>query len=991
MKRNFIATALLFSLFIWSCTSPEKYQTKTGEEDGYSYEYVTNDPMKTRVYTLENGLKVYLSDYKADPRIQVYIPVKAGGKNDPADNTGLAHYLEHMLFKGNDEFGTLDYAAEKPYLDSIESLFNQYAQISDPVERKAHYKLIDAVSQEAAAYAIPNEYDKLMAGIGGQGVNAYTTEDRTVYMVNIPANELDKFLEIESSRFRKIVNRLFHTELETVYEEKNQSLDSDNSKVFEKMYELAFPAHPYGTQTVIGTIDHLKNPSITEIEKYFNKYYKPNNMAICISGDIDYTKTIRMIEGYFGDWEPNESLEAWEKVAEAPITEPKEAEVFGPDVESLSFAFRFNGRSSDDYPMINLIDLMLNNSEAGIIDLNLLQKQEVLQAGTYVDAMNDYALHSFWGYPKEGQSLEELRDLLLAQLDVLKKGEFEDWLIPAVINDNKSSSMSGLESNRSRADEMVMAFTNDIPWADQVGLLDRMAKITKEEVVAFVNEHYKDNYIAVYKRTGEDPNARQVEKPEITKVPLNREAQSAFHKDILAKESPKLKPVFVDYQKDIERGTLAKSIEVSSKKNEENELFTLLYLLDIGSNNDPALKVAVEYLPFLGTADYTSEELSKEFYKLGCSFSVSAGADRTYVILRGLDENMEEALVLFEGLLNNAQPDSEALEALKGRTLKSRQDAKQDKGSILYSGLMNYGQYGAKSSFTNVLSNADLQNLTAQELVDKITTITDMEHRILYYGPKTNAELVSILNTSHNLPDELTPLPELVEFERADITTPKVYWAHYDMVQTEFMMLSKGETYDPAREAEVRMFNEYYDGGMNSVIFQEIREAQGLAYSAGGSYSMASKAGSSDLLYTLIGTQADKQTEAMAAIKELMNNMPESESAFEIARNAILSKLESERITKFSVLWNYESAKRKNLDYDVRKDVYEKIKTMTLEDLKAFHAEYIKNRKYNTVVIGNRDKIDFKDLSRYGQVEEVSLEALFGYGEVNPINTEVNK
>lgn len=462
------------------------YVTKTAEEDGYTYEYVTSDPMKTRIYTLDNGLKVYLSVYRDAPRAHVFIPVKAGGRNDPADNTGLAHYLEHMMFKGTDEFGTLDYEKERPLLDSIEHLFNQYATITDADERKAHYDIIDKTSNEAAKYAIPNEYDKLMAALGGKGLNAYTTEDRTVYTIDIPSNEVEKFLEIEGARFRKIVNRLFHTELEAVYEEKNRSLDSDGWKVYEAMFRLAFQKHPYGTQTVIGTIEHLKNPSITEIEKYFDKYYRPNNVAICISGDIDPRETIKLIDKYFGSWEPNDALQPPAGIEEEPITEPRAQEVWGPDAESMSMAFRFPGTSHPDYAMLTLVDMLLNNSEAGLIDLNLAQQQKVLSAGSYVDNMNDYSLHIFYGDPKEGQTLDEVKDLLLEQIELLKKGEFEDWLINAVVTDLKKSEMQELEDNQARANNMVMAFTNGMNWADYLSLLDRMEKITKQEVIDFV-------------------------------------------------------------------------------------------------------------------------------------------------------------------------------------------------------------------------------------------------------------------------------------------------------------------------------------------------------------------------------------------------------------------------------------------------------------------------------------------------------------------------
>ncbi len=438
--------------------------------------------MKTRVYTLDNGLKVYLSHYDDAPRIQVYITVKAGGKNDPAENTGLAHYLEHMMFKGNNKFGTLNFDEESIMLDSIESMFNYYATLTDEDERRAYYTKIDEYSNETAKLAIPNEYDKMISLIGGKGLNAYTTEDRTVYTVDIPSNELGRFLEIKGSRFRQIVNRLFHTELEAVYEEKNRSLDVDGWKVYENLHKLIFNKHPYGTQTVIGTIDHLKNPSITKIKNYFNAFYKPNNVAICMSGDLDYMETIKLIDQHFGSWKRNNELPVWNKIVEDPITNPRAVEVYGPDAEFLNMAFRFDGTSSDEYIKVQLIDMILNNSEAGLIDLNLKQKQTVLNAGSYVDNMNDYSLHTIFGNAKQQQTLEEVRDLILEQIELLKAGEFDGWLLDAVITDFKKSKMTSLESNRSRANSMVMALQMTFHGQNTYKISTRWSKSPKKSL-----------------------------------------------------------------------------------------------------------------------------------------------------------------------------------------------------------------------------------------------------------------------------------------------------------------------------------------------------------------------------------------------------------------------------------------------------------------------------------------------------------------------------
>ena len=983
-----IAILVFFGISGCTGTAENSYVTKITSEDGYDYEYVTNDPMNTRIYTLDNGLKVYLSRYTDEPRIQVLIPVKAGSKFDPADNTGLAHYLEHMMFKGTSKFGTTNWKEEKLYIDSIENMFNHYATLQDEDERTRYYALIDEVSNKASEFAIPNEVDKMFALIGGEGVNAYTEEDRTVYTTNIPSNEVERFLEIESERFHELVPRLFHTELETVYEEKNRSLDNDVYKAYEALMKSMFQVHPYGTQTTIGTIEHLKNPSITEIEKYFYKYYVPNNMAICMSGDLDYTETIKLIDKYMGSWEAK-PVDPVVFDPEPPINGPVEKEVFGPDAELLFMGYRTQGVGTRDFLLLQLVDMILNNAEAGLIDLNLKQKQRVLTAGCSPQGMKDYSIHLFNGRPKNGQTLEEVKDLILEQIELVKKGEFEDWLLDAVITDFKKSQMLQLESNNARSNNMMMAFTDDIGWEQYISELNEMEKVTKEELVEFANRTYLDNYAVVYKRHGEDPNKVRILKPQITKVDINRDSKSDFYKNIESEDVPRLTPVFVDYNKDITKSKMKKDIEVLSKINSENELFNLNYLLDIGSNNDPMLSVAVQYLEYLGTENLSAEDFKKELYKLGCSFSVSASSERTYVSLNGLDENMGAAMDLFERLLNDPKPDQEALDMLIGRMLKARSDNMKNKQNILMGGLYSYAKYGKESSFTNVLSNEELKNLKAEDLVDIIKEITTMEHRILYYGPRLSGSLDNALNEHCLLPEQLKPVPELVVFSEKDYDKPMVYWTDYDMVQTEFVMLSKSVKYDPELVPEAEIFNEYFGTKMNSVVFQEIRESQGLAYAAYARYALGGKKDRSNYLLSYIGTQADKQTEAMASMLDLLNNMPESEAAFNISKEAILSQIESERITKSSVLWSYERAKDLGLDYDIRKNVYEEVKNMNFQDLKNFNEKYIKGKPFVTVLIGSRDKINFKDLEKYGEVKELSLSEIFGYDEIVELNVDM--
>ena len=467
---------------------------------------------------------------KETPRIQTYIAVRVGGKNDPAETTGLAHYFEHLMFKGTTNFGTQNYEIEKPLLDQIEEQFEVYRKTTDSLERKAIYAKIDSISYEASKYAIPNEYDKLMAAIGANGTNAYTSFDVTCYTEDIPSNQIDNWAKIQAERFENCVIRGFHTELETVYEEKNMSLTRDPRKVYEAVLSSLFPHHPYGTQTVLGTQEDLKNPSITNIKEYYKKWYVPNNMAICLSGDFDPDEMIATIDKYFGHLKPNKNLPKLNLPKETPITAPIVREVLGPDAESLTLAWRFPGAASKEFETLQVVSQILYNGKAGLIDLDLNQQQKVLQAYGYPLDMADYSALMLQGRPKQGQTLDDVKNLLLEEISKLRAGDFDEKMLQANINNFKLYEMQRLESNEGRADMFVNAFVNGAKWEDEVTAIDRMAKLTKADVVAFANKYLTDqNYAAIYKKQGQDPNEKKMTKPSITPIVMNRESKLYPH------------------------------------------------------------------------------------------------------------------------------------------------------------------------------------------------------------------------------------------------------------------------------------------------------------------------------------------------------------------------------------------------------------------------------------------------------------------------------
>ncbi|MDR1980024.1 MAG: insulinase family protein [Tannerellaceae bacterium] len=967
MKNVYLLFAVLAILLSTSCR----------QESKYAYERVPKDPLQTRIYTLDNGLKVYLSVNKDKPRIQTYIAVRVGGKNDPAETTGLAHYFEHLMFKGTKNFGTSDYTAEKPLLDQIESLFETYRKTTDEKVRKAIYTEIDSVSQEASKIAIPNEYDKLMSTIGAQGTNAFTSYDVTAYTEDIPANEIENWAMIQADRFTNPVIRLFHTELETVYEEYNMSLARDGRKVYETVMQGLFPHHPYGKQTVLGTQDHLKNPSIVNIKNYFDTYYVPNNMAVCMAGDFNPDEVIEIIDKHFGSLQ-RKDIPVLKTDPEEPITQPVVKEVVGLEAENIAIAYRLPAANTDDAAVLEVVDYLLTNGKAGLIDLNLVQKQKVLRAGSYSIPMADYSIFQMYGTPKKEQTLEEVRDLLLEQVEVLKKGEFEDWLLEAVINNFKLERYYQRQEYQYAAYLFVNAFINDIDWKDQVNRIDRQSRLTKQDVIDFCNKYLNDNYVVVYKREGK-PDNKKIDKPVITPISTNRDNESAFLASVKAREVKPIEPVFLDYSKDLSKLTVKQNIPLLYKQNTLNPLFSLYYVYEMGNNNDKALGTAFNYLNYLGTSQKTVEEIKSELYKMACSFNVAATNERVYVYVSGLHDNFDKAMALLEERLADAKADAEVYNNQVSDILKNRSDAKLNQSSN-FSQLNSYATWGPHSPSTNILSEAELKSLHPDELVDRIKDLKNIEHRIMYYGPLTEKQIVRAIDRHHALGETLRPVPEPpVKFEQQETPENRVLLAHYDAKQIYMSTLHRGGRFDKGIESDRRLYNTYFSGGMNSIVFQEMREARGLAYSARAGYDRPGKPDRFYSFNTFIATQNDKMMDAINAFNDILNNMPESEKTFGIAKEGLLTDIRTERILRDDILWNYLSEQEFGYETDFRKELFEKIPHMTLADVKAFQEKYIKNKPLTYCILGDTTSLDIQALKKLGSVTVLSQEEIFGY------------
>lgn len=971
MKK--IITTLTFIGALTMSNAQQFETTKITDKSGYQYETVTNDKTGVRVYTLKNGLKVFLAKNDDAPKIQTYIPVRTGSNNDPADNTGLAHYLEHMMFKGTSKIGTANWAKEKPLLEEISSLYEQHKAEQNPEKKKALYKKIDEVSQEASKYAIANEYDKAISSLGASGTNAHTWLDETVYKNNIPNNELEKWLKVEKERFSELTLRLFHTELEAVYEEFNRAQDNDSRLVNYELMGALFPKHPNGQQTTIGKSEHLKNPSMVAIHKYFDEYYVPNNYAMVLVGDLDFDKTIKLIDQYFGDFKYKE-LPKKEVITEEPMTEIVERTVKSPSTERLQLAWRTDSYGTENARLAEIVGNILTNSgDSGLMDTKINQTQKALRAVAYESAFKNYGSFSMIIVPKNDQTLDEAKKLLLEQIDLVKKGEFQEWLIPAIINDMKIQRMKTLETADGLATSLYGTYINGRTWEQELNEINEYEKITKADVVKFANDFFKNNYVVIKKEKGVNDKLVRVENPGITPIKLNREEQSPFLKSILAEKSSDIKPEFVDFSKAIKTDKIGDK-KASFVKNKYNDVAEVYFIFPFGSDHDKHLGLATEVLQYLGTDTMSDEELKKEFYKLGISNNFRTSQDQLRISLSGLEENMPKAIALLKNWMQNAKPDQAIYEKNVNTILESREVAKKDKGRIM-AALSNYAKYGKESRFTDVLSKKELESINSVEMTDKIKNLLKMPYEIFFYGQDFKAF------TQYAKPfveKETLKVPSKKIYPEP-ATEGKVYFTNYDMVQTEMSRIAKGPNVNLKNFGKINVFNEYFGRGLSSIVFQEIRESKSLAYSAYVSYAANGELNHPDYVTTYIGTQANKLPQAVNAMDELMAELPQIPAQFDNAKNAALKQISAGRVNRTNIYFNLLNFRKLGIDYDLRKDIYEEIQKLTLADLTDFYNSEMKPMKYNTAIIGKKENLDMAALNKMGEFQEVSLEEIFGY------------
>ena len=662
------------------------------------------------------------------------------------------------------------------------------------------------------------------------------------------------------------------------------------------------------------------------------------------------------------------------------ITAVKDTAVVGKEAENVMLAWKFKGANDKESDVLDVIEDMLSNGKAGLLEVDLEQQMKLASAGAFVYGLHDYSAFILAGNPNKGQKLEEVRSLMLQEMAKLRRGEFDNDLLPSVIANKKLNFYRGLDSNDNRASIMVDAFINDEKWEDVAGKLERQSKLTKQDIVDFANKYLRDdNFICVYKRMGEDTTLKKIEKPAITPIPANREYESAFVKEIKNAQVPEIQPQFLDFKKDLTVGKTSRKLPLVYKQNTQDDLFNLVFRYEFGDEDDIRYSYAAQYLDYIGTDKKSVSAIKQAFYKLACNFSIAQGSKTLQISLNGLNENLPAALQLTEEILHHAKADKTSWNQFIDLIEKSHQDAKTNQQSN-FSYLWDYSTYGVYNPTRNAIKTADLRKMDPQELVNLLGGLNNMEHTVAYYGPYSEKQLNSLLAKEHKTAKKLAAVPEGKEYKMEEIKQNEIYIAPYDAKNIYLRSYQNtGKKSDVKDGALISLFNEYYGGGMNTIVFQELRETRGLAYNAGAAYYTPVRKDEKDYFMRHIITQNDKMMDCIHVFDEITDNLPQNEASFNLAKQNLMKSIQSRRITKAGVINAYFNAQLRGIDYDVTKLYYEQLPSLTLQDITNFEKQNIVGKPYRMVILGDEKNLDMKSLEKIAPIKRLSQEEIFGY------------
>ena len=928
--------------------------------------------LKTKTYHLDNGLKVVLCEDHNQPEIYGAVYVHAGSKNDPLDATGMAHYFEHIMFKGTDRIGTINWEKEKVYLDSISMMYDQLHETTDPAARDAIQHKINELSIASTDYTIPNEVDVILTQMGGKGLNAGTAYDQTMYFNTFPSNQLSKWMDVYVERFRNPIFRLFQSELEAVYEEKNMYDDSPINGFQEYLFKEAFGDHPYG-RPIIGYTEHLKNPQPNKMREFYNTYYVANNMTLILVGDFNTEEIEPMIAEKFGTWRSGTLPK------EPTYTLPK---FNGPTVKEVRMtplkmgALIFPGIKNSDPDMIPLTMAcsIFFNGETGLAD-KLTLEGKVMAAMLMPLSLEDHGANVMFYIPKLlGQSHEEAEKLIFDCLEQLKKGEFSDDLFEATRMDMLTGRIRATENLNRLANLFLEMESNGQTYEEFLAETERIRTITKDEVVAVANKYFGNDYLDIRSRMGSTPKDK-VEKP--TWKPLeakNTNMKSDFAKMIEAEEVPEVTPQVIKFGEDVKITDVSDGFKLYSSVNTANDIFELKFHFNFGSYDDPDLGRASSYKSLQGTEDMTFQEFALQLQKMGASIDTYTGDNEYIVSITGFEKDLEQLLELCYQKLYHPANDESQIAVLAEGEMTEMKTIKED-ASTWADAVQEYALYGEKSTYLNHCSIKEWKKRSGEELLAEVAEPLKYDGYVTFSGNTKPETLIASIKAHRILP--LKPLKgvEKVRVENK-FTEPKVFFApNKKFRQSNIWFYVPSEKLSLEDEALSGLFSKYFGTDMYSIVFQEIREFRSLGYTAYSVFSYDYLQRKPGHLYGFLGTQGDKTIDGITAMSDLMKNMPERVEKFNASKEALLKANASNYITFRNMPGNVQHWVKKGYDHDPRTEINNRIRKAEFKDVMSFYNRNIKGRPVIIMMSGPK-KVDKKELAMFGEITKLKYKQI---------------
>ena len=932
--------------------------------------------IKIQKIVLDNGLTVFLNEDHSKSSVFGAVVTKAGGKNDPEGATGMAHYQEHMLFKGTKELGTSDWEKEKPHIDKIFELYDKLGETKVEEEREEIQKQINEESIKAGEYAIPNEMDKLIKNMGGTKMNAGTGPDKTIFYNTFPPSEIEKWIDLYAHRFEEPVFRSFQAELEVVYEEKNMYSDMFIFNLIEKFNYHFFKNHPYGQQTLIGTVDELKNPSLTKMYKFFKTYYVANNMGLVLSGNFNSEEIIPLIKNKFGKWKSGEVPP--QKVYKEEVFKGRElVEAKLSPVKLGLLGFRTVPNGDKDQIALDVTNFILSNSnQTGLID-QLAIDNKILTAQVISMPYNDHGATLVLFVPKIiGQKLEDAEDIIMKQIALLKKGNFDDWMLDAAKNSLYKDSQLSLETNDGVALKIVDYFGRGQDVNDIFSYGEQLKLISKEDIIAVANKYYGDNYLAFYSKMG-FAKGEKIDKPGYKPVKGKTNRKSEYAEKLDKIPSKKMEHTFVDFEKDIQRTNLQNGVELLYNKNTKNDIFSASIKFGIGNHELPLLDYASQAMNYVGTDEYSLKQLKAEFSKIGCNYYISSNDSYLYINFEGIEENKDRAFELINGLINTPKLNQDKINNIIDGVKAERKLERSEPASI-GDALFDYVKYGEKSDYLDRLSMKEIKALQASKLVDTYKKALSYESKIHFVGKSNFENVQSAINQNIKLTEE--PLKSLspIVINPQEYNTNKVFFVNKKKaVQSKVYLFCNGKEYSKDDDAIIAAFNMYFGGGFSGIVLQEVREYRSLAYSAGARFNTPKLEGKQCNFTGFVGTQADKTNDALEIFDELIRDMPQKSERIDMIKPYLINSISSSQPDFRDLSEKIEEWEVKGYKEDPAKTKLEKYNNLEFADIVEFYNTNIKDKPFVIAIVGNKKKIDIKKLEKYGEIVKIKEKDLF--------------